>query len=233
MLHLLTLSLLSLRIVLAAPATHRPGQEFTVVFDTLHPASHEVATVLDRLSLSTAHPDVRHVYNNTAFRGFSASMQSHCLDLLANMSGIAVVEKAVKISSAVTARIGAPWGLQRISTASSVSGSSNGMNYMYTYANNNLGAGADVYVLDSGIYTDHVAFSGRARMVWSFDNNTTDNDGHGTHVSGIAGGETIGVASQANILGVKAIDSEGNGWSSNVIAGRLWMVQEPDYIRTD
>lgn len=56
-------------------------------------------------------------------------------------------------------------------------------------------------------------------MLWTFDNDPADLDGHGTHVSGTAAGDILGIASNANVFGVKALDAQGGGWSSNVVAG--------------
>ena len=190
----------------AAPLTHQPGEQYTVIIDPSHPLQPDISRVLDRLSLSPTHPDVHHVYNNIAFRGFHASMRSHCIEILRNMSEVAIIEPPIAVSLAVTARMQAPWGLERISTANVVNGSDSGLTYTYSYANEGLGANADVYILDTGVYTSHVAFTGRAKSAWSLDNNMKDNDGHGTHVSGIAAGAAIGVASNANIIGVKAMD---------------------------
>lgn len=216
--------------LLAAPVTHQSGgEEYTVVFNNSHPLLPTVDAILSRLALSPNHPDVIHIYNNSAFRGFSASMKTHCLDLLANMTEVSVVERAVSVSSTVDSRVNAPWGLQRISTASSSSyftpssadddAANPVLNYTYSFANSNLGQGADIYVLDTGIYAKHVVFGGRASMIWSFDNNYTIEDGHGTHVAGIAGGDVFGVASKANLFGVKTLNGDGSGWSSDVIAG--------------
>ena len=226
LLNLLTLScLLVWQGVFAAPIeAHRPGgAEHIVIINSDHPLPPRVEDVLERVSLHEKHPDVYHVYNNSGFRGFAASMQSHCVDQLANMADISLVEPAVSVSSAAypeaySTRPDAPWGLQRISTASTVSGDSNNLDFTYSFANDQLGKGADIYIVDTGVYTQNQVFSGRAKMLWSFDGNMTDNDGHGTHVSGIAGGNILGVASNANIFGVKALDSDGGGWSSNVVA---------------
>ncbi|KAK1069359.1 hypothetical protein LTR74_004925 [Friedmanniomyces endolithicus] len=154
------------------------------------------------------------------------------------MSDISVVEEATSIAKATPlkrqsshgydTRPNAPWGLQRISTASTVSGSAKAMDYTYSYASNGLGQGADIYIVDTGVYTEHNAFGGRAIMVWSHNNDTTDSDGHGTHVAGTAAGEVLGVASNANILSIKALDSGGGGWSSNVIAGIDYIIQSHD-----
>ncbi|TKA83534.1 hypothetical protein B0A55_00483 [Friedmanniomyces simplex] len=224
----------------AAPVqSHQSGgAEHIVIIDRDHPTPPHVAEVLDRLTLHEGHPDVRLIYNNSAFRGFAASMKSRCLDLLANMSDISVVEEATSVGRATLSkrqsslgydtRLNAPWGLQRISTAVTVSGSAKAMDYTYSYANSDLGQGADIYVVDTGIYTEHNAFGGRAKMAWSYNNDMTDNDGHGTHVSGTAAGDVLGVASNANLFGVKALDSNGGGWSSNVIAGIDYIIQTHD-----
>jgi cerevisin len=216
------------------------GAEHIVIINRDHPAPPHVSEVLNRLELSEGHPDVRLIYNNSAFRGFAASMKSHCLDLLANMSDVSIVEEATAItrsapiiskrqaSLAYDTRPNAPWGLQRISTAAAVGGNAQAMDYTYSFANSGLGKGADIYVIDTGVYTRHNVFNGRATMAWSYDGNMTDLDGHGTHVSGTAAGNLLGVASNANIFGVKALDSDGGGWSSNVIAGIDFVVQQHD-----
>lgn len=156
------------------------GEEHIVIIDKNAPVPPRVAEVLNRLDLHENHTDVRHVFNNSAFQGFAASMKSHCLDLLANMSDISMVEKAVTVGRADISRHDAPWGLQRISTSSSLAGSPQNMDYTYTYTDGNLGEGSDIYIIDTGIYTSHNVFNGRASMLWSFDGNMDDRDGHGT-----------------------------------------------------
>lgn len=161
-------------------------------------------------------------------------MKTHCLDLLANMTDVSTVEKAVTISrgsipTSYGKRLNSPWGLQRISTASMLSGSESAMDYTYTYnRDTTLGAGADIYVLDTGLYSTHNVFGNRAEMLWSFDNDMSDKDGHGTHVSGTAAGAILGVASNAKIYGIKTLGSDGSGWSSNVVAGIDFVVQQHD-----
>lgn len=204
------------------------GEEHIVIVDKNAPVPPRVAEVLRRLDLDEGHSDVRHVFNNSAFQGFAASMKSHCLDLLANMSDVSMVEKAVTVSSADIIRHDAPWGLQRISTSSSFTGSPQNMDYTYTYTENALGDGSDIYIIDTGLYADHNVFNHRAKMLWSFDGNMEDRDGHGTHVAGTAAGDILGVASNANIYGVKALDADGGGWSSNVVAAIDFVIQRHD-----
>ena len=178
----------------ARPSNHESGGEEHIVIVNKHaPVTPQVAHILQRLDLNTSHPDVRHIFNNSAFQGFAASMKTHCLDLLANMSEVSMVEKAVSITRGTVntydTRSNSPWGLQRISTASSISGSETAMDFTYSYAADNaLGSDVDIYVLDTGIYTQHNVFGGRAQMLWSFDGgHLEDTDGHGTHVRKVVG----------------------------------------------
>ncbi|KAI7534619.1 hypothetical protein KC331_g12464 [Hortaea werneckii] len=229
------------------------GSEHVVIIDKSNPTPPRVADVLERLALHEGHADVHHIFNNSAFVGFAASMKAHCLDLLANMTDVRRVEASVNVqharfvppssssnllhqrqtsSSAYTTRPDAPWGLQRISTTTNVHGNAKAMDYTYAYpssvSSSSLGQGADIYILDTGLYTSHNIFSNRAEMLWSYDNSLADVDGHGTHVAGTAGGSILGVASNANLFGVKALDADGGGYSSNVVAGIDYIVNAHD-----
>lgn len=243
---LLLLALLCWTRAVASPihSHHSPGEEHIVIVNSNHPTPPRIADVMERLSLHDKHPDVRHIFNNSAFQGFAATMQSHCLDKLALMSDISLVEKSVHISSnnhhssrsarPYDTRADAPWGLQRISTASSVTGDANALSYTYSYTTSNLGSGADIYIIDTGIYTANQVFTppGRARMLWSYDNDLTDHDGHGTHVAGTAAGNILGVASLANIFGLKALGDSGGGYSSSVVAAIDQAIQSHDARRS-
>lgn len=213
------------------------GQEQIVIIDKDADLPRRIEEVLERLALNPKHNDVRMIYNNSAFYGFAASMKSHCLDLLANMTDVKLVEPAVSVANAALVpraraydtRANSPWGLQRISTAAVVGGNPDQMDYTYSYANGGLGAGSDIYIIDTGIYTEHKVFTdNRAKNIWSFEGSGTDQDGHGTHVAGTAAGDILGVASKANVYGLKALDSEGGGLSSNVVAAIDLIVRQHD-----
>ena len=53
---------------------------------------------------------------------------------------------------------------------------------------------------------------------------TTDNNGHGTHVAGIIGGSTYGVAKNVTIVPVQALNSCGAGISSMIVKGLEWIL---------
>ena len=104
------------------------------------------------------------------------------------------------------------------------------------------GAGIGVAVIDSGItaWHDDLGASAttntgqRVTAFVDFVNNQTskyDDWGHGTHVAGIIAGngydtygERTGIAPKANIVALKALDAEGKGRISNIIAALDWVV---------
>jgi serine protease AprX len=104
------------------------------------------------------------------------------------------------------------------------------------------GAGIGVAVIDSGItaWHDDLGASAtnktgqRVTAFVDFVNGHTqkyDDWGHGTHVAGIIAGngydsygERAGVAPRANVIALKALDHEGKGRISNIIAALDWAI---------
>jgi subtilisin family serine protease len=101
------------------------------------------------------------------------------------------------------------------------------------------GTGADVAVLDTGADATHPDLAGRIRGSVSFvpDDDTGDENGHGTHVastiagSGAAsGGANRGVAPGAELLIGKVLEDFGSGQDSWVIDGMEWAAQHADVV---
>ena len=98
------------------------------------------------------------------------------------------------------------------------------------------GKGITVAVIDTGIYPhpDLTQPSNRIIAFKDFINKKSlpyDDNGHGTHVAGIiagnggmSNGQYKGVAPQANLVGVKVLNSAGTGSTSDVIAGIQWVL---------
>lgn len=105
------------------------------------------------------------------------------------------------------------WNLGRISTRS------NRPIHEYTYNAN--GSGVDVYTLDTGILANHEEFEGRATLLSNVmvDGIETDCNGHGTHVAGIIGSRTYGVAKNVRIYAVRVLDCTGDGSLADMLAG--------------
>lgn len=113
-------------------------------------------------------------------------------------------------------QLDAPWGLDRIDQRLLP------LSRNYTFTGTGLGVNA--YVIDTGIYPSHADFGGRAFA--SFDalgENGIDCNGHGTHVAGIIGSSTFGVAKNVRLLGVRVLGCSGSGAWSDVIHGINWV----------
>ncbi|KAJ3123537.1 serine protease [Nowakowskiella sp. JEL0407] len=110
-----------------------------------------------------------------------------------------------------------PWGLRRIANRTGISSK-------YTFPEPG-GQGVDVYIVDTGIKTDHEQFEGRASFLADFSGEGfNDLDGHGTHVAGTVGGFTYGVARKASLFALKALGVNG-GTISSVIAAINFAIQ--------
>lgn len=125
----------------------------------------------------------------------------------------------------------ATWGLKRVSQNSTVSlkghdvADFNFTSYQFNGQVGTLGAGVDIYVIDTGVNVQHIDFDGRARFGFAFDGLEEDDAGHGTHCAGTAASTTFGIAKAANIIAVKVLGGSGSGSTSDILAGIDWVIQ--------
>ncbi|KAI8366415.1 peptidase S8/S53 domain-containing protein, partial [Choanephora cucurbitarum] len=121
-------------------------------------------------------------------------------------------------STALISQPGAEWNLVRISQRTPVD-----YNSFYVYPASG-GSTAFVYIVDDGLRTDHVDFGGRASFGFNaYSDNDLFGTGHGTHVAGIVGSSTYGVAKNVTLIGVKVLDSTGSGQISGILSGLQWV----------
>jgi subtilisin family serine protease len=98
-----------------------------------------------------------------------------------------------------------------------------------TFFTGSDGRGIEAYIIDTGIRVDHNEFRSPtgARAAFGFKANSswtdTDGNGHGTHVAGTVGGNTVGLANQVSLYAVKVLGDNGSGTNAGVIAGVDWV----------
>ncbi len=91
------------------------------------------------------------------------------------------------------------------------------------------GAGVAVAILDTGVDLGHEDLSGTLDAFSAFGGSCQDDEGHGTHVAGIAaarqnGVGVVGVAPGAAVVCVKVLDGTGSGSDATVMAGLDWVL---------
>eukprot|EP00210_Caulerpa_lentillifera_P000207 g202.t1 len=115
------------------------------------------------------------------------------------------------------------WGLDRCDQNSPL------LDSTYNVQDGLTGCGVHVYIMDSGLYSSHNEFQGRVRNGYNVitkSSDPNDDNSHGTHCMGIAAGRESGVAKDAFIHGVKALDASGIGSSSRIFAGLEWIYRD-------
>jgi hypothetical protein len=154
-----------------------------------------------------------------AVKGFTMKLSADGLEVMRKNPKVRYIEQD-QIATVTAVQSGASWGLDRIDQQSLP------LNNSYSY--NTDGSSVDAYIFDTGIRMDHEEFGGRAKF--GFDavpNGTTimDGNGHGTHVAGIIGGKTYGVAKGINLIAVRVLDDNASGYYSDIIGGLDWAIK--------
>jgi len=196
-----------------AGAESVPGQYIVVLRDNVtDPAA------VARALVDAAGGSLLYVYTS-AIKGFAARLSPAAAAALQSNPLVAYVEADQVMRADVTQSMdanGDPWGLDRIDQgALPLSG---------TYSYTTTGAGVHAYIIDTGIWTLHPEFGGRANNVFdAYGATGEDCNGHGTHVAGTIGAATYGVAKGVSLHGVRVLSCAGLGLTSDVIAGVDWV----------
>ena len=154
-----------------------------------------------------------------ALNGFAARLTGDQICNLKKRGNVEDIEADQVMSIDATTLSGATWGLDRIDQISRP------LSTTYNYTS--TGSGVNAYVIDTGILGTHTEFTSRMNPGFSAIGNaadTTDCNGHGTHVSGTIGGSTYGVAKAVSLVPVRVLDCAGSGSTSGVIAGINWAI---------
>ena len=190
-----------------------PGQYIVVLQDNVADPS-----TVARDLVNAAGGSLLHVYTS-AIKGFAARLSPLAAAALQSNPLVAYVEADQVMRADVTQSMdanGDPWGLDRIDQGA--------LPLSRTYSYTATGTGVHAYIIDTGIWTLHPEFGGRANNVFDAYHATgEDCNGHGTHVAGTIGAATYGVAKGVSLHGVRVLSCAGIGLTSDVIAGVDWV----------
>jgi cerevisin len=218
---------------LNVPANHSgETHEYIITFWRNETIPYEVDQYLDMMELNKTSDTLKFVSLGQNPKVFIIEMCDYHAEAFGNLTEVNIVEQKAMVKSYVTQKSGSPWGLQRISSTAGASGDPNGEDFTYSFDDAKLGAGVDIYVVDTGVRTSHAVFTNRATQGFTATGSFTDGDGHGTHVAGTAGGAKFGVAQGANIIEVKVLGDDGAGASSDTIAGMDWVIDNHNKRKT-
>lgn len=187
-------------IVVLKSAPQQPSQSFNTASDI---SSYQAGKVIHR-------------YQH-AVTGVSIEMSDADIEVLAEDPRVAYIEadRTIHITATQSPVDG---GLDRIDQRDLP------LDNSYVYTRNDSVVNA--YIVDTGIRSSHSEFSGRVQSGFTsiIDGvGSEDCNGHGTHVAGIVGGETYGVAKDVNLISVRVLDCFGSGTLSGVLAGIDWI----------
>ncbi len=158
------------------------------------------------------------------FNVATAEMTAQNIDKLKKDSTVDYVEEdnVVKISSTSIVKSSTSmtnWGVTDINAPSS-------------WESGLTGKGVKIAIIDSGVasHSDLVVAGGTNVISGSSGASYTDENGHGTHVAGIIAAQGLnngvkGVAPDASIYAIKALNSSGEGYTSDIISGIDWAMQ--------
>lgn len=179
--------------------------------------------------------ELLHLYEH-AFTGAAVALSDTQAALLSSLPGVKAVEPDRVVMASETQQ-GATWGLDRVDQRYLP------LNDRYAYPDN-AGNGVTVYVIDTGLRDSHQEFTGRVSPGRNFagtgglglpllgllggngdPEDTSDCNGHGTHVASTAVGTEYGVAKDASVAAVRVLNCAGAGSNSDVIAGVDWVAE--------
>lgn len=171
-------------------------------------------------SFSHLRREIKKVFSFGSFEGFAGEFSK---DVIERISKNPLVEKitqdfSIQAFDDVIVQEDAPSQLVRLSQENYID---EDQELNYYYSSDFQGRDIMAYIIDTGVYIGHPDFEGRAQLGPNFstDFRNIDYIGHGTHVAGLIGSETYGVAKEINMLSIKVLDRNGQGSLSSVISG--------------
>eukprot|EP00475_Leptophrys_vorax_P021885 TRINITY_DN29714_c0_g1_i1.p1 TRINITY_DN29714_c0_g1~~TRINITY_DN29714_c0_g1_i1.p1 ORF type:complete len:644 (+),score=117.62 TRINITY_DN29714_c0_g1_i1:62-1993(+) len=88
-----------------------------------------------------------------------------------------------------------------------------------------IGTGGIAYLIDTGVDSTHPELQGKVLPGRNFVNtsaSTMDDNGHGTALAGLIVSNSYGIAPGANVVPLKVLDADGQGYAADVVRALLW-----------
>ncbi|GAA3737999.1 hypothetical protein GCM10022225_21130 [Plantactinospora mayteni] len=202
----------------AGGVTAIPGNYLVVLHDrALRAAGGPAAVAATADSLTARYGGTLGRVFRSAVRGFEVRLSEAGARRLAADPAVAYVEQDHVVSLAGAQPNPPSWGLDRIDQRFLP------LDNQYRYPN--TARNVHAYVIDTGIRLTHTEFGGRATSgIDTVDGGTADDcNGHGTHLAGIVGGRTYGVAKEVRLVAVRVLSCTGSGSIAGVVAGVDWV----------
>jgi len=155
----------------------------------------------------------------SSIKGYSAEMSEAEALRLSDNPRIKFVEEDSEVDPQ-SSQSNATWGISRIDQRAGTLPSDTTYDYSAT------GLGVTAFVIDTGVWTENPDFNGRAETGFEALRDSqpiTECNGHGTHVAGIVGSSTYGIAKNVRIVSVKVFPCWGAASVSDVISGIDWV----------
>jgi subtilisin family serine protease len=160
----------------------------------------------------------RFLWHPVVFTGYQlpGNIKQETLDYVRSLPGVHSVSRSKRFIAHGTPS----WGLDRIDQKE--------LPLDGFYKPDYDGENVNVFVVDSGLDTQHSQFESSKRVVrnlydgYTYDNVLQPNNdgvGHGTHCAGTIGGNTVGVSPLTNIYGVRVLTAQGSGSDLDIING--------------
>ncbi|AOW07435.1 peptidase S8/S53 domain-containing protein [Yarrowia lipolytica] len=174
--------------------------------------------------------DVSSTEKGAGVAGYVGTFSNETLALIADAGCISIFQEDIIVkglgleedleerdSSIYTTESGQPWHLGRISHLQNPRNTPQASEYVYRTGTRDT----NIYVVDSGVRTSHVAFGGRAHWGANFNNDVDEDEhGHGTAVASIA----ASISKNAQIYAVKVLGPQNTGSLSGILAGMEWAI---------
>jgi subtilisin len=166
---------------------------------------------------------VLNVYDRV-LKGFSIKVPNErVLEAIQRNPNVAYIEQDMRVQAFAQLL---PRGVNRVDGDLSSTVSGNGAGSVNT----------DIAIIDTGIQLSHPDLNVYRQITFvSGTSSANDDNGHGTHVAGIAAAKdnsigVVGVAPGARLWAVKVLDSSGSGSISNIIKGIEYVTRNYLYI---